>query len=181
MSSFFRLSVRDSYDFAGLFCWLWHKGLGEKIQDYSKRRCSGIPYFFRYKRTGRHYFFCTSEIFWLIRFYLSATARNLLPSSKFLWKHLEINIASQTISTIIISNSWQKYCKFLWVNEFYKIIARVIFSGRLERRQKKWRLESLTPPSILKCFLRLKLQNFAVKLNCKNRFTFHQKNQNMPS
>ena len=34
----------------------------------------------------------------------------------------------------------------------------------------------LSPPSILKCFLRLKLQNFAVKSNSENRFKFSQKN-----
>ena len=133
MSSFFRLSIRDSYDYAGLFCWLWHERLGEKIQDYSKRRCSGIPYFFRDKRTGRHYFFCTSEIFWLIRFYLSATARNLLPSflpPKILKKHLEINIASQARSTIIISNSsllpilW-KLKSFYWPQKFLTASNRV--------------------------------------------------------
>ena len=79
MSSFFRLSVWDSYDFAGLFSRRWHEGLGQKIQNHSQRRCSGIPYFFRDKRTGRHYFLCTSEIFWLIRFYLSATADGFVP------------------------------------------------------------------------------------------------------
>ena len=34
---------------------------------------------------------------------------------------------------------WQKCCKSLWVNEFYKIIAMMIFSARLKGGQKKWR------------------------------------------
>ena len=49
------------------------------------------------------------------------------------------------------------------VNEFYKIIERMIFSARLKGGQKKWRLAFLSPPAILKRILNLKTQNFAVK------------------
>ena len=44
---------------------------------------------------------------------------------------------------------WQKCCKILWVNEFYKIIARMIFSGRLKGGQKKWRRERDSNPRIV--------------------------------
>ena len=46
--------------------------------------------------------------------------------------------------------------------------------------QKKWRLEFLSSPAILKRFLNLKTQNFAVKSNSENRFTFSQKNSDCP-
>ena len=42
--------------------------------------------------------------------------------------------------------------------------------------QKKWRRKFLSPPAILKGFLRKKLQNLAVKSNSENHFTFIQKN-----
>ena len=41
---------------------------------------------------------------------------------------------------------------------------------------KNWRLEFLSSPAILNRILSLNLQNFAVKLICKNRFTLRQKN-----
>jgi hypothetical protein len=41
---------------------------------------------------------------------------------------------------------------------------------------KKWRLKILSTPTILTGFLSLKTQNFAVKSNSENRFTFSQKN-----
>ena len=34
----------------------------------------------------------------------------------------------------------QQYCKNLLVNEFYKITARMIFSGGLKGGAKKWRI-----------------------------------------
>ena len=80
-----------------------------------------------------------------------------------------------SISRVFLTH-WQKYCKTLWTKEFYKIISRMVFSGRLKGGQKKWRLVFLTPPSILNCFLRRKTQNFAVKSNSENRFTYSQKN-----
>ena len=46
------------------------------------------------------------------------------------------------------------------------------FLTPLGKKAKKWRLEFLSSPTILKGILNLKTQNFAVKLNCKNRFTF---------
>ena len=46
----------------------------------------------------------------------------------------------------------------------------------LKSRQKKWRLAFLSSPAILNCILSLKTQNFAVKSNSENRFTFRQKN-----
>ena len=46
----------------------------------------------------------------------------------------------------------------------------------LKSRQKKWRLAFFSPPAILNGFLSLKTQNFAVKWNSENRFTFVQKN-----
>ena len=48
--------------------------------------------------------------------------------------------------------------------------------GIVMNRNNKWRLAFLSLPAILKRFLRLKLQNFAVKWNSENRFTFSQKN-----
>ena len=44
------------------------------------------------------------------------------------------------------------------------------------KSQKKWRLEFLSSPAILKRILNLKTQNFDVKSNSENRFTFRQKN-----
>ena len=41
---------------------------------------------------------------------------------------------------------------------------------------KVWRLVFLTPPTILKRILSLKIQNFSVKWNSENRFTFVRKN-----
>ena len=52
----------------------------------------------------------------------------------------------------------------------------MIFSGRLERGKKKWRLAFLSSPAILKGFLRRKTQNFAVKSFSENHYTFSQKN-----
>ena len=62
---------------------------------------------------------------------------------------------------------WQKCCKTLWTKEFYKIIARMIFSARLK---------IFTFSAILKRILSLKLRNFAVKWISENSFTFIQKN-----
>jgi len=42
--------------------------------------------------------------------------------------------------------------------------------------QKKWRLAFFSHPAILNGILSLKTQNFAVKSNSENRFTFIQKN-----
>ena len=51
----------------------------------------------------------------------------------------------------------------------------MIFSARVKGGQKKWRLEILSSPAILNSVLSLKTQNFAVKSNSENRFTFIQK------
>jgi hypothetical protein len=39
----------------------------------------------------------------------------------------------------------------------------MIFSARLKGEQKKWRMDFVSSSAILKGFLSLKLQNFAVK------------------
>ena len=52
----------------------------------------------------------------------------------------------------------------------------MIFSTRLKGGQKNGGWKILPFPAILKGFLRLKLQNWAVKSNSEKRFTFAQKN-----
>ena len=45
-----------------------------------------------------------------------------------------------------------------------------------KKNAKNWRLEFLSSPAILNRILRLKTQNFAMKSNSENCFTFIQKN-----
>ena len=57
-----------------------------------------------------------------------------------------------------------------------KAVKRRLTSSFAIFLQKNGGWKILSSPAILTGFLRLKTQNFAVKLNCKNRFTFIQKN-----
>ena len=65
-------------------------------------------------------------------------------------------------------------CKFTCKLEIYYFYSDFLKSRG--KGQKKWRLAFLSSPAILNGILSLKLQNFAVKSNSENRFTFCQKN-----
>ena len=71
-----------------------------------------------------------------------------------------------------------RHCRKIWSTA--DAVWSKAFSGFmffcLDSRQKKWRRFFLSPPTILKRFLSLKTQNFAVKWNSENHFTFIQKN-----
>ena len=58
----------------------------------------------------------------------------------------------------------QECCKILWTKEFYKIIARMIFSARLKGEQKKWRLENFTFPRHSEPHFELKTLEFRCEM-----------------
>ena len=58
----------------------------------------------------------------------------------------------------------QECCKSLWVNEFYKITERMIFSGRLERGIKKMAALFFTFPRHSEPHFKLKTSEFRCKM-----------------
>ena len=79
-------------------------------------------------------------------------------------------------TSICFQRSGVLQIKNLSITGNFKHKGNLISWNKPSMGQKKWRGVFFRTPSPLKRFLSLKIQNFAVKWNCKNRFNFSQKN-----